>query len=141
MGTECVFCHIARGAEAASVVCEDDRTISFMDLRQFHAGHVLVVPRQHLNDIRELDAASGASLMSMLSRISRAVGAAFPNSGLSIWHSIGPAAFQEVPHLHFHVHPRLVGDRMLQPYPHAPNTPDKATRDAYALALRERLDP
>jgi dihydrofolate reductase len=41
------------------------------------------------------------------------VGLAFPNQGLSVWHSIGEAAFQEVPHLHIHIHPRLTGDNLL----------------------------
>lgn len=31
-------------------------------------------------------------------RISRAVDHAFPGEGMSLWHSVGPAAFQEVPH-------------------------------------------
>jgi len=39
--------------------------------------------------------------------------------GISVWHSIGEAAFQEVPHLHFHVHPRMIGDDALRIYPRA----------------------
>ena len=45
--------------------------------------------------------------MATVARITGAVGRAFPSEGLSLWHSIGPAAFQEVPHLHFHIHPRF----------------------------------
>ena len=70
----------------------DDR----IDPRQFHPGHTLVMPRRHLHDVRELDSTTGAALMSAVVRISRAVGVAFPNQGLSLWHSIGEAAYQEV---------------------------------------------
>ncbi len=74
--------------------------------------------------------------MATVSRVTRAASAAFPNQGLSLWHSIGEAAFQEVPHLHIHVHPRLLNDEVLKVYPHYPQTPDKSTRDEYALRLR-----
>jgi len=139
MSDGCVFCGIVRGTQAASVVWEDDLTMVFVDLRQFHAGHTLVIPRQHLCDVRELDHATGAALMAATARIARAVAAAFPNQGLSLWHSIGEAAFQEVSHLHIHVHPRMLDDGLLQVYPYAPSTPDKTTRDRYAATLRSYL--
>lgn len=140
MSHDCVFCAIARGDEPASIVCADELTLAFVDLRQFHPGHTLVIPRQHLHDVRELDVATGTALMAMLARVTRAVGRAFPNQGLSLWHSIGEAAFQEVPHLHIHVHPRLIGDDVLRVYPHAPPTPAEGVRDAYAAQLRTHLD-
>jgi histidine triad (HIT) family protein len=108
MSEACAFCEIVRGKQSASVVCEDALTMAFIDLREYHAGHTLVIPRRHLRDVCELDETTGAALMASVARIARAVAAAFPNQGLSLWHSIGPAADQEVPHLHFHVHPRLV---------------------------------
>jgi histidine triad (HIT) family protein len=140
MSDRCVFCEIARGAQPASIVWEDNLTLAFIDLRQFHPGHVLVIPREHLHDVRELDYATGAALMAAIARVSRAVGSVFTNHGLSLWHSIGEAAFQEVPHLHVHVHPRKLGDGLLQVYPHAPTMSDKIVRDSYAATLRTHLD-
>jgi len=139
MSAGCVFCKIVRGTEPASLVWEDELTLAFMDLRQFHAGHTLVIPRRHLCDVRDLDFALGAALMASVARITRAVAGAFPNRGLSVWHSIGEAADQEVPHLHIHVHPRLVGDCLLRVYPCAPAVPDRTVRDKYAEALRAHL--
>ena len=139
-GETCVFCEIAAGRVAASVVYRDERTLAFVDLRQFHPGHTLVVPLRHVHDVREIDFETGAALMATVARIARAVSAAFPNRGLSVWHSIGEAAFQEVGHLHFHIHPRLPDDAVLRVYPHAPDTPDRCTLDAYAARLRAALD-
>lgn len=136
MEERCIFCEIVSGNEPASIVFEDELTMAFVDLRQFNPGHTLVIPRQHLHDVRELDPVTGAAVMATVSKVTRAVGAAFPNQGISLWHSIGEAAFQEVPHLHIHIHPRLFNDNVLQVYPHDPNTPDKATRDEYALLIR-----
>lgn len=137
---DCVFCEIVAGRVPASVVFQDALTMAFVDLRQFHPGHTLVIPRRHLRDVRELDEPIGAALMATISRVTRAVGAVFPNEGLSLWHSIGEAAFQEVPHLHIHIHPRLKKDGVLQVYPHRPATPDKPKRDEYAALLRQHLE-
>ena len=139
MSAACVFCEIVHGAEPASVVWEDDLTMAFLDRRQFHPGHTLIIPRQHLCDVRELDHTTGAALMASVARITRAVAAAFPNHGLSLWHSIGEAADQEVPHLHIHVHPRMLDDRLLRVYPSDPAVPDKPVRDKYAATLRSHL--
>lgn len=135
----CAFCEIVAGRTPASIVYQDDLTMAFVDLRQFHPGHTLVVPREHVPDIRELAGNTGAALMETLVRVTRAVAAAFPHEGLSIWHSIGEAAFQEVPHLHIHVHPRFKADDLLRVYPHSPITPDQQTRDGYAAILRQHL--
>jgi len=139
MSDGCVFCGIVRGSQPAEIVWEDDLTMAFIDLRQFHPGHTLIIPRKHLHDVRELDPVTGAALMSAVARIARAVATAFPNQGLSVWHSIGEGASQEVPHLHFHVHPRMLNDGLLQIYPSAPATPDKMVLDRYAATLRTHL--
>jgi len=139
MTPECVFCEIVCGSVPASIVWKDDFSIAAVDLRQFNAGHVLVMPRHHLRDVRELDYETGAALMATVVRVTRAVGAAFPNQGMSLWNSIGKAAFQEVPHLHIHVHPRMLGDGLLQVYPRAPALPDRSELDRYASVLRAHL--
>ena len=113
--------------------------MAFVDQRQFHAGHTLVIPRGHFADVRELDDDTGAALMATIARVSRAVSAAFPSEGLSLWHSIGAAAFQEIPHLHFHIHPRFKGDGVLQVYPNSPTIADQQTTEEYAALLRRHL--
>ena len=139
MSDGCIFCEIAQGTRSASVVCGDELTMAFIDSRQFHSGHTLVIPRRHISDIRNLDDTTGGALMRTVIRVTRAVDASFPNEGLSLWHSIGRAAFQEVPHLHIHIHPRKTGDGVLQVYPSHPPTPDRPARDAYAARIRDSL--
>lgn len=135
----CAFCEIVAGRLPASVVYQDALTMAFVDLRQFHPGHTLVIPRKHLPDVRDLSPDTGAALMKTLAQVTRAVSAAFPSEGISLWHSIGPAAFQEVPHLHIHVHPRFSGDHLLEVYPLSPTTADEKTRDSYANLIRQHL--
>jgi len=140
MADGCVFCNIAQGRAPASIVCENDLALAAIDPRQFHPGHTLVIPRRHFHDVRELDDTTGAALMAMVSRVTRAVGRAFPNQGLSLWHSIGEAAFQEVPHLHIHIHPRFIGDDVLRVYPQLPPDTERPILDSYAATLRSHFD-
>ena len=139
MAEQCIFCSIVKRSIAASIVFEDDRTLAFVDLRQANPGHVLVIPKLHMNDVRDLDQETGSALMQSVSLITRAVGFAFPNNGISLWHSIGEAAFQEVPHLHIHVHPRLDNDNVLRVYETLPENVDFATRERYAQMVRQEL--
>ena len=140
LASECVFCAIEAGRAPATVVHRDARTIAFLDTRQANPGHVLVVPRRHIPDIRDADAPTAAAVMRAVSKVARAVARAFPNDGLSIWHSIGPAADQEVPHLHFHVHPRRHRDGLLRVYGRAPRRPRRAILDEWGERLRAALD-
>lgn len=85
------------GSESAQIVWKDSLAMAFLDRRQFHPGHTLVVPRAHSEVVRKLDCDSGAVLTDTFSRLTAAVGAILPNRGLSVGHSLGEAAFQEVP--------------------------------------------
>ena len=135
----CAFCDIAAGRVRAAIVFADAETLAFLDLRQFHPGHVLVIPRQHFADIREADDSIAAAIMVTVANVARAIDAVFPNDGLSVWHSAGAAAHQEVPHLHIHIHPRQFGDEMLRVYPHAPKHPDRGTLESWGARLRAAL--
>lgn len=139
MSDHCAFCAIERGELPAATVAVDARCRALVDLRQHHPGHMLVIPRRHIADLRDCDEDTGVALTRMLIRITRAVSAAFPNDGLSLWQSIGPAAFQEVPHLHWHVHPRRLGDGLLRIYPGLPEDQPLEVREQLAARVRAAL--
>jgi histidine triad (HIT) family protein len=136
----CVFCEIVAGRQPATIVAEDELTVAFLDVRQFHPGHVLVVSRTHLPDLRAADDRIAAAILVMVARVSRAVESTFPVDGLSIWHSVGAGANQEVPHLHFHVHPRRLGDELLAVYPKAPSLPERSILDAWGERLKRSCE-
>lgn len=131
----CVFCRIIAGTLPASIVASEPHALAIMDLRQFHTGHVIVISRSHTHDIRDADATTVAAVFDLVARVARAVQAAFEPDGMSLWHSAGEAANQEVPHLHVHIHPRRMHDRVLEVYPSAPALPARTELDA----LRDRV--
>ena len=42
---DCIFCKIVAGELPATIVDEDEHTISFMDINPATRGHALVIPR------------------------------------------------------------------------------------------------
>jgi len=135
----CAFCEIVHGGEPASFVYQDEATVALVDLRQFHAGHTIVIPREHVPDIRSATPELAQAVMATVLRVSQALAAAFQSDGLSVWHSAGPGANQEVPHLHFHVHPRFIGDQLLHIYPAAAPLPSREALDSVAQRIRQSL--
>jgi len=114
-----------------------------MDLRQAVQGHVLVVPRKHVENIYALDAALAADLMQLAVRVAQALGAAMNPPGLNLWQSNGEAGGQEVTHFHLHVQPRRYDDGLLQIYPEGvPEPAPREVLDRLADSIRPYLaDP
>ena len=50
----CVFCDVIAGEVAAEVVLEDDDFLAFLDHRPVQKGHILMVPRRHLDTLLDL---------------------------------------------------------------------------------------
>lgn len=134
--SECVFCAIMRGAAPASRVYEDDVTLAFMNLRQGSPGHVLVIPKAHIETIYEMDAATAARLFQTVTQVAGVLRRVFAPDGLNIWQSNGAAAGQEIPHVHIHLLPRSAGDDLVQFYTRTPPAADRATLDALAARIR-----
>lgn len=139
-GEPCPFCAIACGDAPASVIVDDGIVLAFMDLRQAVAGHVLVIPRRHVPDIRGLTAQESAAVMQVAVRVAHAVYAECEPPGLNLWQSNGEAGGQEVDHFHLHVHPRRGDDGLLRVYPDGvPAQSSPAQLDVMARSLRNHL--
>ena len=90
----------------ANIVYEDDHVIAFMDAFPVVKGHTLVVPKQPIENIFDLDEDTGAKLMSVITKVSNAVKDAFEPAGLNVVQNNGAYASQSVFHHHFHIIPR-----------------------------------
>jgi len=107
----CVFCEIVAGRTESSVAYEDGHVIAFMDIQPVTQGHVLVVPRAHVDGLEALDEDLGAHLFRVGHRLARALRrSGLPCAGVNMFLADGEAAFQEVFHVHLHVFPRTPGD-------------------------------
>jgi histidine triad (HIT) family protein len=104
---DCIFCAIAAGDVPARIVHSDEDVIAFEDINPGAPAHLLVIPRQHLPDVRDL---SGAMLEKLFG-VARSVAAAkgVEESGYRLVFNVGPDAGQSV----FHAHLHLLGGRRL----------------------------
>ena len=107
---DCVFCRIRDGQIPSTRVYEDDRTIAFMDINPLNEGHTLVIPRVHAATLFEADEADLQAAIATARRVARAIREAIRPDGLNLLQANGAAAFQSVPHFHFHLVPRYTGD-------------------------------
>lgn len=138
----CPFCAIVAGRLDASIVAATPSAVAFLDLRQAVPGHVLVVPRQHVETIFELDPVLGGELMALATRVAKALQASLAPAGLNLWQSNGAAGGQEVPHVHLHVQPRRVGDGLFRVYPLGlPAPARREALDQLAARIRPHLSP
>lgn len=138
---DCVFCGIFSGDRPHSIVCEDEATVAFMSIRQQGEGHVLVIPRTHVEEVFDLDPEAGAAVMATTIRVARAVRRVYEPEGLHLWQSNGPAAGQEVPHFHMHVMPRWHDDGLLQWHPkEGPVYPPPEALDEQASRIGSALE-
>ena len=138
MAEDCIFCQVIAGEAEASIAYDDEATVAFLDLRQFHSGHTLVVPKRHIRDIYGLDEKTGGALMAAISRVAEGVREAFQPHGINVWQSNG-APWQEVFHLHFHVLPRWREDGLLRFTPPRRKQPSRAELDDQAAKIRAAL--
>jgi ATP adenylyltransferase len=113
----CVLCAIARGEDEGNRVVEQaELTYTVLNLFPYSSGHAMVVPRRHLPDITQLDAAEGAALFAGTQRAVRALQAALQPDGFNLGVNAGTAAGAGIAeHVHLHVVPRWSGDTNFMP--------------------------
>ena len=104
----CVFCGIVAGEHEAEVVLETDDFVAFLDQRPVFKGHVLLVPRQHVDTLLDLPAELHATLLGAAQRLAAAVVESLGAQGSFV--AMNNVVSQSVPHLHVHVVPRTRGD-------------------------------
>ena len=99
---DCVFCEVAAGRTPARIVLDDENVVAFEDIDPQAPVHVLVVPRRHLSDAREVTA---DGLLESLFRAAHAVARdkGVGESGYRLVFNVGRDAGQAVDHAHLHV--------------------------------------
>jgi len=134
----CVFCDIVAGHAPASILFQDERTITFLDHRPVTPGHMLVVPRRHAAFLADLDPEDGAQLFRVGMRGAAALRASSLRcEGVNFHLADGEVAGQEVFHVHLHVLPRFAGDGFGLRFPPDYRVRERAELDETAAAVRE----
>ncbi len=107
---DCIFCKIVRGELPSFKVHEDDKTIAFLDINPVHAGHTLVVPKNHSQNIFDIAAEDWAAVAEIVRKLSIAIEKGVQADGVNIAMNNREHAGQVVHHPHVHIIPRFKGD-------------------------------
>lgn len=105
-----LFTKIINGEIPSSKVADGDTWYAFLDINPRSEGHTLVVPKEEKQRIADLTPESRAALLDGVVEVQRKLGAHFKTTDFTVAVHDGPAAGQEVPHVHIHVIPRLEND-------------------------------
>jgi len=108
---DCIFCKIAKHEIETEMVYEDDFVVAFKDMNPVAPVHILIVPKEHVNNFYELATNSQKALiMGAVTDAAAAIADQFGTSdGFRLITNNGKDAGQTVFHLHFH----LIGGEVL----------------------------
>jgi histidine triad (HIT) family protein len=132
----CIFCKIVAGDLPATIVAEDERTISFMDIAPATRGHALVIPREHSIDLLSIDAEDLKAVALAARQLAVWAKERLGADGVNLMNSTGALAWQTVFHFHVHVIPRYDGDPLRLPWVPTPGDPQEIAAAAKELAGR-----
>lgn len=95
-----IFTKIINREIPAQILAEDDQFIAFLDIMPLVKGHVLVVPKQEVSYIFDMEPENLASLHLFAQKVAKAMGKTIKCT------RIGVAVIGlEVPHVHIHLVP------------------------------------
>lgn len=127
-----IFSRIIAGEIPSYKVAEDDRFFAFLDINPLAKGHTLVVPKQEVDYIFDLNDEDLAAMHVFAKKVALAIGKAFPCL------KVGEAVLGlEVPHAHIHLIPMQSEKDMLFSNPKLKLTDEefKAVAEAIRAAL------
>jgi histidine triad (HIT) family protein len=106
----CIFCDIISKKSGAEILFENEKVISFLDIRPVNYGHTLVIPKTHYENFLTLPEDELSELIRVTQNLSDAIVNSLSPEGFNIVTNNGMAAGQSVFHFHFHIIPRFKDD-------------------------------
>jgi len=102
--SDCIFCKIAKGEIPAKVVYEDEKVIAFEDIKPAAPIHVLVIPKQHIDCVSQINQQNAnvlADVFLAINKVAKKLG--IEERGFRVIANNGVEGGQVVYHLHFHL--------------------------------------
>ena len=107
---DCIFCKIASSEIPSDIVYKDDVCVAFRDVNPQAPTHILVIPREHIQSVNEINESNSGIIAHIFEVISKIAKEENLTNGYRVVSNIGEDGQQSVPHLHFHI----IGGRSMQ---------------------------
>ena len=107
---DCLFCSIVAGDIPADIVLSNEHVVAFRDIAPQAPVHVLVIPREHHENVGELAAVAPETTALLVQAAREVAETEGIGSGYRLVFNTGADAGQSV----FHVHGHVLGGRDLK---------------------------
>ncbi len=131
--SDCIFCKIIAGEIPSATIYEDDEFQVILDRFPSGEGHALILTKNHVANIFEIDPAQAGRAYTLAARLAKAMQEVLGFCDMNILQNNGTIAGQTVFHFHIHLIPRREGDGINVTW-----TPTEPT-DAEIAAVQARL--
>ena len=101
--SDCVFGKIVDGSIPSKKVYEDDTILAFYDLEPQAPVHFLVIPKQHIANVDEINEGNADVIAHIFKKIPQIAKSLGLTNGYRIVTNCGKEGCQSVFHMHFHV--------------------------------------
>ena len=134
---DCIFCKLANGDIPTNALYEDDIVKVIFDLGPATRGHVLVVPKEHFDNIFSMDEKTAGHVFAVASKIAKFLNDELGCDGMNLLQNNGEIAGQTVFHFHMHLIPRYKGDQVGITW--HPGELSDADKEEILLKVKEQL--
>ena len=107
---DCIFCKIINGDIPSKTIYEDDLFKVIMDIEPATKGHVLILPKNHYENLYSLGEEEAKALIPLAQKLANKIKTALNCDGMNMVQNNGAAANQTVMHFHLHLIPRYEND-------------------------------
>ncbi|WP_198265024.1 histidine triad nucleotide-binding protein [sulfur-oxidizing endosymbiont of Gigantopelta aegis] len=101
--SDCLFCKIIAGDIPADIVYQDNEVLVFKDINPKADVHLLMIPKQHINSLEQLNASHHDLISNMMLKLPILAKNQGLNGGFRTIINTGKDGGQEVFHLHMHL--------------------------------------
>ena len=111
--TGCIFCDCAKlqDDEKCRIVHRGKHCFVILNTYPYTSGHVMVVPNQHVDELRRLSSEAATEMMALCQRMEDVLRGLYKPEGINLGMNIGKAAGAGIAgHIHMHVLPRWTAD-------------------------------
>jgi len=114
---DCLFCKIIKGEIPSKTIYEDEIVKVFLDINPSTNGDALLIPKNHITTIDEVDEQLMNYLLKMIKKLKPVFEKKLGAQGLTIVQNNGYG--QEIKHFHIHLTPRYENDLVEHKYNNA----------------------
>ncbi len=134
---DCIFCKISKGDIPSATIYETSDFRVILDVAPANKGHVLIITKEHYDNIFQMDAETAGKLFSLATVVARAIKDETGCDGLNVLQNNGEVAGQTVHHFHLHLIPRFKDDGVIMKW--EPKETVAEEQQALAKAIKSHI--